>query len=137
VSLIKKWKTKEGYFAVILEMDSTFPKSWLNGYVGVPMTHKSVTQSLFIPKEKTREEIIEDIKENEYDLYRLSQYIEVYDGLSYGSRKLRCVYVPNTFWHGFTCNEFREEDYKDEAFVTKECEKLSRQLYELDLREFE
>lgn len=119
-SVVKEWKTKEGYKAVIrkIEMETfnpisfLFPSSWLCGYVGVPKSHPLYGKSMD---------------------HRSVRSIPVHGRITFSDN---CSWNEDDFWYfGFDCAHGGDsiEDQND-AYVVKECEFLSDELKSKELK---
>lgn len=111
--VIKSWTTDEGYKAVIRHLffpvsssmlDSLAPSEWLCGYVGVPETHP---------------------------LYRKTYYdlddIDVHGGLTFSD--FSSWDEEDVWYFGFDCaHPWDSILVKNEKFVIKQCQSLSKQL---------
>ena len=123
-TIVKDWITKAGLRAVIIRVEGD---KWHCGYVGVnkdnPLYGKPYSE-----------------------LYNLDYDISVHGGLTYSASQLYSLYKSENspkdlWWFGFDCAHFGDANspdketceaiWRDESYVTRECEELAQQIVNL------
>lgn len=132
----KDWITEYGYRALILFIND----SHYCGYVIVPKEHKASGIDYYtwaIAIDDTTDEFISKIK-----AIKAVNSIQVHGGLTYADSKLHGVEDIDGWVFGFDANHHGDKSllferscmystFKDVDYMANECEKLSKQLFEI------
>jgi len=113
--LVKRWTTKAGYEACVLDMAG----SHLCGYVKLPLSHPLAGQDYYDLQEK-------------YDF-------GVHGGLTWGDKRLPQRDEDDSWWYGFDCIHEGDKCFVNPSgkewsqdMVMEECERLAEQFKELE-----